>query len=204
MELKGLSDFVIGMMTDKGKLIVGEEGLSETGLFKVDLSSSKGATQANITNLNPTVTKVYGSNSVAEQQVGVASPSVALAANDIPHLIYDKVMGMEADKTNTGMAVKFSKAALAGVIAHSTSLDGSVDAYMAFPLGVVTPGDLALATDQENPTVVHDALTLAAQARPSDNLLYQKFYSDDPEFDYEKMLAFIFDGYKVATPPTEG
>ncbi len=53
------------------------------------------------------------------------------------------------------------------------------------------PGELNIQTDTENPNVVHDALTLNAQARPSDLLLYEKFYSDEKDFDYVNMLKYL-------------
>ncbi|NVO88951.1 phage tail protein [Lactobacillus rhamnosus] len=201
MELRGLNDFVLALLDPStGQIIADKDkGLSADGTFKVDLGSSKGATQANITGLAPTATKVYGSNQVAEQEVGSASPSVALAANDIPHLIYDKAVGMEADSVNGGYADKDGILCTGGVILHSQSPEG-VDAYLAFPMGIITPGELNLRTNTQNPVSVHDAMTLAVQARPSDALVYQKFYSDDDNFDYQKMLAFIFPGYKAPAP----
>ncbi|WP_125767319.1 phage tail protein [Lapidilactobacillus wuchangensis] len=200
MELKGLADFIIGLYGPDGTLLKDKDkGLSETGLYKVDLNSSKGATQANMTGLAPTVTKVYGSNAVAEQNIGTPSPAIALAANDIPHTIYDKTVGLEKDEVNTGYAARPGQTSMGGVIVHSQSADGTVDAYMAFPQGTITPGEMNLQTNTENPVSVHDALTLSTQARGSDKLMYQKFYSDEPNFDYEKMLAFIFPGYVAKT-----
>ena len=65
MELRGLADFVLGMVGNDGKIIADpDKGLSENGLFKVDLNSSAGAVQANITGLSTTPEKVYGPNAV--------------------------------------------------------------------------------------------------------------------------------------------
>ena len=63
--------------------------------------------------------------------------------------------------------------------------------YFAFPFGVFVPGELNMGTNTENPNVVHDALTLNAQARGKDLLLYEKFYSDEQSFDFDKMIEFI-------------
>lgn len=198
MELRGLSSFIMWRYDDSGKLIV-DATANDNGIFVVDLASSLGATQANITNMSVTPEKVYGSDAVAEQTIGVLQPSVALAANNIPHKTYDLYAGLKEDATNGGMAAKSGIAVNGGLIIKSTDRTGAVSAYIAFPMGIYTAGDLNLQTNQQNPTVVHDALTFSPQARASDQLVYQKFYSDDDNFEYEKMLTFIANGYVAKT-----
>lgn len=199
MELRGLADFVLGMVGKDGKIITDPDvGLSANGLFKVDLNSSAGAVQANITGLSTTPEKVYGSNAVAEQNIGTIQPQIALTANDIPHDVYDKLAGLVSDTVNGGFAARSGTLVQGGVVVHSQNREGTIDAYFAFPFGVFTPGELNIQTNQQNPTVVHDALTLSIQARPADSLVYQKFYSDENKFDYEKMLAYVFPGYQAA------
>lgn len=199
MELRGLADFQLALTDDTGKIITDPDtGLGASGIFKVDLNSSKGSTQANVSGLAPTVTKVYGSNAVAEQTVGVESPSIALAANDIPHIITDKIEGLVTQATDGGHGKTAGSVVYGSLLIHSDNGqlgDNKVDAYLAFPLGVITMGNLDLQTNGASPVVVHDALTFAAQARPSDNLIYEWFYSDDTNFDEQKMLAGVFNGY---------
>ena len=120
MEITGLNDFIVWMYDkdgnvitdsnsggfpydgDKGKVFT-KSGQEIKGLFKVDLQSSLGATQANITGLAPSVNRVYGSNFVAEVNSGAEQPSIALAANDIPHGVYDLLTGLKKDQ-NGGYA----------------------------------------------------------------------------------------------------
>ena len=211
MEITGLNDFIVWMYDQNGKVITdpesggfsydGDKGKVFTqkdhkevkGLFKVDLESSLGATQANITGLAPSVSRVYGSNYVAEVNTGAEQPSIALAANDIPHGVYDLLTGLSKDKKNAGGYARQGKAATVngGVIAHSYNTHKNIDLYFAFPFGVFVPGELNMGTNTENPNVVHDALTLNAQARGKDLLLYEKFYSDEQGFDFDKMIEFI-------------
>lgn len=198
MELRGLARFIMWRYDDTGKLVV-DATANNNGIFVVDLASSLGATQANITNMSTAPEKVYGSNAVAEQTIGVLQPSVALAANDIPHKTYDLYAGLQEDAVNGGMAAKSGLVTTGGLIIKSTDRTGKIDAYIAFPMGVYTAGELNLQTNQQSPTVVHDALTFSPQARASDQLVYQKFYSDDTNFGYEKMLAFIANGYVAKT-----
>ena len=205
MELRGLPDFVLERLDNNGKIIADpSKGLSENGLFKVDLNSSAGAVQANITGLSTTPEEVYGSNAVAEQNIGTIQPQIALTANDIPHDVYDKLAGLVQDTVNGGYGARSGTLIQGGVIVHSQNREVTIDAYFAFPFGVFTPGELNIQTNQQNPTVVHDALTLSVQARPTDALVYQKFYSDEDKFDYEKMLAYVFPGYQTAgTDPSK-
>ena len=206
MEITGLEDFVLwtydkdgnvntdtnGFVYDgnKGK-VFDDENKEIKGLFKVDLASSYGATQANITGLAPTVNRVYGSNAMAEVNVGAEQPSIALAANDIPHQVYDLLTGLKLDE-HKGYARKGqANPTIGGVIAHTHNTHKNIDLYVAFPMGTFVPGDLNMGTNTENPNVVHDALTLNAQARGTDSLLYEKFYSDETGFSLGEMYKYI-------------
>lgn len=210
MELTGLNDFIVWMYDKDGKVISdpdnggftydGDKGKVKDpkgttqfpGLFIVDLNSSRGAVQANITGLAPTVNRVYGSNQPAESNTGTEQISVALSANDIPHNVYDLLTGLQEDKDHGGFKRQGnSNPTNGGLIIHSGNTHNGVDLYFAFPQGVFTAGELNLGTNTENPNVVHDALTLSVQARPSDQLMYEKFYSDETGFDYAKMVQFI-------------
>lgn len=209
MEITGLNDIIVWSFDQNGKLNVDPEhggftydgdkgkvfdpvsGEQIKGLFKIDLQSSLGATQANINGLAPTVQRVYGSNTVAEVNVGSEQPSVALAANDIPHEIYDLLTGLKKDKFGGYARKGQADAVSGGIIAHSRNKNKNIDLYFGFPNGNFVPGEMNLQTDTENSSVVHDALTLNAQARPSDLLLYEKFYSDERDFDYVNMLKYL-------------
>ena len=222
MEITGLNDFIVWMYDKDGNVITdpnaggfpydGDKGKVYTqtgheeikGLFKVDLQSSLGATQANITGLAPSVSRVYGSNYVAEVNTGTEQPSIALAANDIPHAVYDLLTGLSKDTQNAGGYARQGKAGAVngGVIAHSYNTHKNIDLYFAFPFGVFIPGELKMGTNTQNPTVAHDALTLNAQARSTDTLLYEKFYSDEPSFDFDQMIQFITGASAVGTTST--
>lgn len=176
---------------NKGKVFDPVTGTEIKGLFKIDMESSRGATQANISGLAPTVQRVYGSNHVAEVTVGSEQPSVALGANDIPHTVYDLLTGLVKDQFGGYARKGQTELVNGGFIAHSFNTNKKIDLYFAFPYGVFTPGELNMGTDTENPNVVHDALTFSAQTRGSDLLLFEKFYSNERDFDFTSMLKFI-------------
>jgi hypothetical protein len=176
---------------DKGKVFDPTTHAQIPGLFKIDLASSKGATQANITGIASTVSRVYGSNAIAEVNSGAEQPSIALGANDIPHEIYDQLAGLTKDKLGSYVRKGRSNPTKGGVIIHTANKNKGIDLYVAFPYGTFAPGELNLGTDTENENVVHDALTLSASSRPSDLLLYAKFYSNEADFDFTKMIKFV-------------
>lgn len=216
MEVTGLNDFIFWKYDKNGNVITdpdaggfsyeGEKGKvfdnsgkEIKGLFKVDLQSSLGATQANINGLAPSVSRVYGSNYVAEVNTGAEQPTIALAANDIPHVVYDLLTGLKTDKFGGYARKGQAQLANGGVIVHTYNTHKGIDLYFAFPMGSFVPGELNTGTNTENPNVVHDALTLNAQARGKDLLLYEKFYSDEKDFDFDKMIAYITGASDVDT-----
>ena len=201
MQLKGLKDFILGLFNQDGKLITGPQGLSANGIFVVDLASSKGAIEANITGINANVEQIYGSNELAEQMVGAIRPKIELAANDIPHDVYDKCAGL-TDSSDGGFEAHSGQIITGAAIIHSTNMAESIDCYLAFPMGIFVPGSMNLKTDTQNGVLIHDSLTLNCEARSSDGLVYKKFYSDAKNFDKEKMLADIFPGYSVSSSST--
>ena len=209
MEIQGLNDIVVWTLDennkintdpdnggfnyegDQGKVFDPVTGEEIKGLFKIDLESSLGATQANITGLAPTVARAYGSNAPAEVNIGSAQPSIALGANDIPHTIYDLLTGLVKDKFG-GYAYKAqSKPAKGGVLIHTKHPRKPIDVYFAFPFGDFQAGETNIGTDTENPTITHDTLTFNVTARPSDLILYERYYSNEKDFDYVNMLKFI-------------
>lgn len=201
MELNGLARQLIwGTDEDTGKLITTNKDFGDTGVASIDIKTAKGATTANITGLNPTVTKVYGSNTIGESEIGVENISVTVGANDVPFGIASALMGLIEDTENGGYK-KAEKALFHGGLIVQTN-HGNDKAYIAFPYGTWTAGaGLNLQTDAANPVTVHDSFTFSPQARPEDGLLYQMFVDDgtNANFSYEKMLTYIIDGYKPAS-----
>lgn len=207
MEIQGLNDILIWMYDKDGKVVTdentgfkfdGNKGKTYDqnnkeipGIYKMDLESVYGVTQANINGLAPSVQRVYGSNFVAEVNAGTEQPTMAIAANDVPHIIYDLLTGLGKDKFGGYARKGKSQPRTGGVIAHSYNPHTDTDFYFAFPMGVFVPGELNMQTNNENSNEVHDALTLNAQARGTDRLLYEKFYSDEKDFDFGNMVRFI-------------
>lgn len=207
MEFNGFSRAIIAPLDDSGKFITVDEfkkygKYKDKGIFQADMETSKGTTQGNITGLNPTVTKVYGSNTVAEVETGVENPSVTLGTNDMPFEISSLLQGLVKDEDHGGYK-RADKSLFHGALILISSSHGH-DAYYSFPFGTFTAGSgVNLQTDAASPVTVHDSFTFSPQARPSDNLLYQISVADtkvDPNFkDEESLLEYIIDGLGSAS-----
>lgn len=210
MELNGFSRAIIAPLDNSGKFITVDEfkkygKYASKGIFQVDIETSKGTTQGNITGLNPTVTKVYGSNTVAEVETGVENPSVTLGANDLPFEISSLIQGLVRDEEHGGYK-RADKTLFHGALILISSSHNH-DAYYSFPYGTFTAGSgVNMQTDAASPVTVHDSVTFSPQARPKDNLLYQINVDDknvDPNFKGEEaLLDYIIDGLSAPTTKT--
>ena len=207
MELNGFARAIVAPEDDNAKLKTLDEfkkyGQYKTqGVFQADLQTAKGTTQSNITGLNPTITKVYGSNTTAESEVGVENISCTFAANDMPFDVASLMQGLVKDETHGGYKRADKRLFKGAYIAISENHGFPV--YYAFPYCTFPPGSgVNMQTDAASPVTVHDSFTVTPQARPSDNLLYQIFVGDadrDAAWkDEETMLEYIIDGFQKAT-----
>ena len=211
MELNGFERAIVAPEDNNATLKTLDEfkkyGKYKTqGVFQADLQTAKGTTQSNITGLNPTITKVYGSNTTAETEVGVENISCTFAANDMPFDIASLMQGLVKDETHGGYKRADKRLFKGAYIAVSENHGFPV--YYAFPYCTFTPGTgVNMQTNAANPVTVHDTFTVTPQARPTDNLLYQIFVGDtntDPAWKSEEtMLEYIIDGFqKATTSPT--
>lgn len=209
MELNGFARALIAPEDDNARLKSVDEfkkygRYKAQGIFQADLQTAKGTTQSNITGLNPTIQKVYGSNTVAESEVGIENISATLAVNDMPFDISSLLQGMYKDETHGGYKCADKRLFKGAYIAISENHGFPV--YYAFPYCTFTPGSgVNMQTDAASPVTVHDSFTVTPQARPTDNLLYQIFVGDhdrDPAWKSEEaMLAYIVDGFQQASTP---
>ena len=201
----GVKSAIMGILDGStGQLIADEKkGLSASGIFIADLQTAMGITSANITGLAATISKIYGSDAVADSSVGIPAPQVALGANNFPHVIQDKITGMEIG--DDGSATSYTRQLPSVPLIVKTTAVGTGKAiYFAFFDNTVVRGEANLQTNNASEQRVADALTFSANARVKDGANYKLFYEDQEGFDYDKMLAEIFPGYKpdTVTAPT--
>ena len=196
MELNGFERALIAPEDDNAKLKTLDE-FKKYGQYK-----AQGVFQAG---LNPTVTKVYGSNTTAESEVGVENISCTFAANDMPFDISSLMQGLTKDEAHGGYKRADKRLFKGAYIAISENHVFPV--YYAFPYCTFTSGSgVNMQTDTASPVTVHDSFTVTPQARPTDNLLYQIFVGDSTRDtvwkNEETMLAYIVDGFQQASTQT--
>lgn len=219
----GLNSFIIAridptthtVITDDSKGgLTGNMGAKAPGVFSVNLSSAGGATKANISNLQGSVKKTYGSNAVARAAAGTPEPTIALAANNIPFDVLAKVTGMVADGQGGYVRNTAPEINHCALLISTTSWSGS-DRYIGFYDGTVTMGNTNIATNDAAEKIAEDDLTFTAlgvdsqvgqsstlgasvsgvgvQAPTGNNVtVYGMWDSNSKGFDYDKMIANVF------------
>ena len=164
----GLKNWMIARIDPKTHTVITDEskgGLitncGTPGVFRVDLNSSGGATQANISNLQGTITKTYGSNAVARAAAGTPEPTVALGANGIPFDIIQKITGMVQNADGSYTRTTDAEINHCALLINATTFDGD-DGYVGFYDGTVTMGNTNIQTNNQSEKITADTLTFTA------------------------------------------
>lgn len=193
MAVVGVKLITFGLVDDNQKLIVGDDGLSEDGIYQVT-SKDLGTKTADITNLSGTNTIIYGNNVPQDVSRGAASPSVALDINNLDFTIKQKLKGFISDGKG-GWTDQQAQARVALLI-QTQSIDRKHNIYFGFGNGLISETTANLQTDTTTQTRVDDALTYTAlDTIAFDNSPY-KLYSDiEEDFTEANMLSEVFGGY---------
>ena len=98
MAVRGLKTIYVALKNASGQTLMGEEGLSESGVYEIDTNQENGnlgSRTANISNLAGSTTKVSGNNQVVDIEVGDAAPTVTIDSNAINPTVMQKLLGRE-------------------------------------------------------------------------------------------------------------
>lgn len=233
----GLNYWMIARIDQKTKQVITDSakgGLTTNcnvpGVFRVDLNSAGGATQANISNLQGSVTKTYGSNAVARAATGTPEPTVALGANGIPFDVIQSITGMK--KNDDGSYTRSTDAEInhCALLICSDDWDGN-QAYVGFYDGTVTMGNTNIQTNTNSEKITADTLTFTALGVDStvgqsgvtgsiDSVttggaiqtiqtgnsvdVYSMWNSGVSGFDYKKMISNVFKTASSSNSATTG
>ncbi|WKF86024.1 phage tail protein [Lacticaseibacillus pantheris] len=193
MAVVGVKLVTLGLVDDNQKLIVGDDGLSENGLYQIT-SADLGTKSANITGLSGTNTIIYGNNVPQDVSRGSASPSVALDINNLAFAIKQKVKGFVSD--NAGGWTDQQLQAHVAMLVQSQSIDRKNNVYFGFGNGLVSETEVNLQTDTTTQTRVDDALTYTALDTIAFGNVPYKIYTDyETNFNEATMLSEVFGGY---------
>ena len=199
MAIKGLTTIKLALVDDDQKIIAGEEGLSESGLYVVD-TKDMGTKTANITGMEGTLTKVYGNNFTQDVMIGASAPTVALDINNLDFVIRNKILGNQPDEKG-GFVYDGTKPNVA-LIVETRSVKQNARVFFGFGNGVVSMAAQNIATNTDAEAREDDALTYTALSTKAFGGESMKVYTDAvTAFKEEEMMAEVFGGWKETTPP---
>ncbi|WP_429971152.1 phage tail protein [Fructilactobacillus sp. Tb1] len=181
-----------------GKVVVGDDGLSETGFTGVD-GVEQGVTQANITALMEKGVAEYAGDVKKRMNHGASSPEVAFNVMDLQADTYHKVLGMQ--KVGAGW-VQSTNLPHVAMIIGSMGYDGHMS-YDAFANGEMIVPTINHKTDTNNqsesaPAFTYDALDPISDDQFLDNdgaqHVYKYFDAGDSDFSLQAMFDEVFPG----------
>lgn len=183
--------------SETGKILTGENGLSENGLLPVT-TKMWGTKTANITNIQAAGTIQYGNNTAVFVSTPKGAPQVSLDFNNLPFEVTQKLVGRVKDAT-TGAWIESGKRPSVALLIESQSIDRLHRVFYGFGNGTLTQASANNGTDTNADTLATDALTYQALATPEFGGEMLAMYSDvSTEFDEGKMMEQVFAGYTAA------
>lgn len=189
--------------SETGKILTGENGLSENGLLPVT-TKMWGTKTANITNIQANGTIQWGNNTAVFVSTPKGAPQVALDFNNLPFEVTQKLVGRVKDPT-TGAWIESGKRPSVALLIESQSIDRLHRIFYAFGNGMLTQASANNGTDTNAETMATDALTYQALSTPEFGGEMLAMYSDvSKEFDEEKMKAQVFAGYTPTSTVAPG
>lgn len=189
--------------SETGKILTGEDGLSENGLLPVT-TQMWGTKTANITNIQAAGTIQYGNNVGVFVSTPKGAPQVALDFNKLPFEVTQKLVGRAKDAT-TGAWIETGKHPSVALLIESQSIDRLHRVFYGFGNGTLTQASINNGTDTNAETMATDALTYQALSTPEFNGEMLAMYSDvSTEFKEDKMMQQVFAGYAPTTQVTPG
>ncbi len=202
MAIVGLKMIRLALVDEKQQIIKGDEGLSETGIYEVDILNDLGTKTANITNLEGSSEKVWGNNQTTDVIIGAANPQVALDFNNLNFEVGQKVLGNKKDGKG-GYAYCGIKPRVAMLI-ETTAVKTGKSVFFGFGNGICTKENQNIGTNTEKQTRETDQLKYEALSTKAFNgEPYKTYYEGDEKFSKDTMFKEVFGGY-VVIPSVSG
>lgn len=194
----GVDLVTLALLDDSGKLLTGDNGISTNGIFIIT-DEVLGTNQANVTNLEGTVTEIYGNNGAVDSSTGKGNTSIAFVFNALPTDVKHKILGDVSDGKG-GWLPSQIKPRVATLI-QSHHLDGS-DVFYGFGNGKFTMTALNLQTSTNTEQRVTDQMTYTALDVPAWKQNHKTYEASDAGFSEATMMSEVFGGYTASTGTT--
>ncbi len=176
------------------QLIVGADGLSESGVVEIN-DSMLGSQTANISGLEGQATKVNGNNNVQDVLIAPGAPTVAFNFNNLPFELKQNLVGFVND--GKGGYTQAGDKPHVAVLIETETLDRKNSVFFGFGNGIMQETTQNIGTDTDtsqtrnNDDMTYNALsTTAFGGEP-----IKKYFSGDSQFDKANMLKEVFGGY---------
>lgn len=180
--------------SETGKILTGENGLSENGLLPVT-TQMWGTKTANITNIQENGAIQYGNNVAVFVSTPKGAPQVALDFNKLPFETTQKIVGRKQNP-DTGAWIESGKRPSVAMLIESESIDRMHRVFYGFGNGSMTQASINNGTDTNAETMATDALTYQALSTPEFDGEMLAMYSDvSTAFNEAKMMQQVFAGY---------
>lgn len=214
MSSHGIKDVTFALLDDNGKLIKGENGLSDTGIYLAD-NAGEGFTAVNFTGLETEGTPQFANDKIKRTAYGQPEPKVALTALDLDPHVHFKLIGYVSD--GKGGYIRHLPKPHVAMLVHSRSLDNKIDIYEgaancemieeasnhSTDNTAETDADTTLSATLLTP---RDKNVFVDPKDPDTQAVYKYWLSTDTGFDLAAIYKEVFGGYEPvnnnATPTT--
>lgn len=194
----GLSSWKLALIDPMTNLVIPTEkgGLPTTdskynGVFIANLLTSRGATTANLSGMDGAIQKIYGSDAVADVSVGNPEPTVALAANSLPHEVQALVQGLtKISESGSYRKQAGSRLPYVALMTDSHDWDGN-RIHFGFFMGVMALANANQATNNNQQQRATDSYTYTAIASDAGDP-YEVLWEAENGYDYDKFAHHIF------------
>lgn len=194
----GVDLVTVALLDDSGKLLTGADGLSANGIFIIS-DEVLGTNQANVTNLEGTVTEIYGNNGAVDSSTGKGNTSIAFVFNALPTDVKHKILGDKSDDKGGWLPSQIKPRVAALIKTHH--LDGT-DMFIGFGNGKFTMTAANLQTSTNTEQRVTDQMTYTALDVPAWKQNHKTYEASDQGFTEAAMMSEVFGGYTASTGAT--
>ena len=209
MAVRGLKTIYVALKDASGQTLMGEEGLSESGVYEIDTNKANGnlgSRTANISNLAGSTTKVPGNNQVVDVEVGDAAPTVTIDSNAINPTVMQKLLGRE--QSASGAWIPKDGVTESALIIETQERVTGQRVWFAFGRGIMTQSSQNVQTDTDTAkTPEDDNLTFTAEGyQPWNNKTFAAYYEGDAKTNIANVFKEVFPGtkYTPAGATTQG
>ena len=209
MGVRGLKTIYVALKDASGQTLMGEEGLSESGVYEIDTNKKNGnlgSRTANISNLAGSTTKVSGNNQVVDVEVGDAAPTVTIDSNAINPTVMQKLLGRE--QSASGAWIPKDGVTESALIIETQERVTGQRVWFAFGRGIMTQSSQNVQTDTDTAkTPEDDNLTFTAEGyQPWNNKTFATYYEGDTKTNIANVFKDVFPGssFTPAGATTQG